>query len=51
MLPDELVQPLVGHCAMALAVNVGPVRRARRLSVDEHPESYGRAPDGRPLTR
>jgi hypothetical protein len=37
VLPDELIQPLVGHRAMALAVNVDPVRRARRLFVDEHP--------------
>jgi hypothetical protein len=33
-LADELVQPLVSHRPVALVVDVDPVRRAWRLSVD-----------------
>src|SRR5918995_5890169 len=47
-LPDELVQPLLGHRSVALVVNVDPMRRIRRLSVDEHAESHGRARYCRP---
>jgi hypothetical protein len=39
-LPDELVKPLFGGGAVALAVKVRPVGRARRLTVEEHPESH-----------
>jgi hypothetical protein len=42
------VEPLAGDRAMALAVNVGAVRRARRRSVDEHPDRMDVPPDGRP---
>src|SRR5258706_8834809 len=45
---DELVQPLFGHRSVALAVNIDPVRRIRRLPVEEHAESYGRARYARP---
>src|SRR5271165_979396 len=47
-LPDELVQPLFGHRSVALAVHVGPVRRTRRLAVDEHAEPHRRALYGGP---
>jgi hypothetical protein len=43
-LADELVQPLLGYRSAALFVDIGPVRRTRRLSVDEHAESHRRAP-------
>ena len=39
-LADELVKPLFDGGAVALAVKVGPVGRARRLPVQEHPESH-----------
>ena len=40
-----LLQP--GY-VLALAVDVGPMRRTRRLAVDEHAEPHGHAPYGRP---
>ena len=40
-LSDQLVQPLFGHCAVALLVNVNSVSRARRLSIDQHAKSHG----------
>jgi hypothetical protein len=40
-LPDELVQPLAGGCAVALAVNVDSARGARWLAVEEDAESHG----------
>jgi hypothetical protein len=46
-LPDELVQPLFGNRSGALVVNIGSVRRTRRLPVDEYAESYGRTWYGR----
>jgi hypothetical protein len=42
-LPDQLVQTLFGHRADALFVNVNSVRRAWRLSIDQHPEFHGRS--------
>src|SRR5580692_9454877 len=39
-LADELVKPLFDGGAVALAVKVGPVARARRLPVQEHAESH-----------
>jgi drug/metabolite transporter (DMT)-like permease len=47
-LADELVQPLFGQRAAALAVGVGPVRLARGLPVDEHAEPDGGSRRGRP---
>src|SRR5262245_10707967 len=41
-LPDQLVQPLFGHCAVALLVDVNSVRRAGRLSIDQYAKSHGR---------
>src|SRR5262245_33484072 len=46
-LPDELVEPLVGGCAVALAVGVGSVGIVRWLPVDEHLESWGGSRCGR----
>src|SRR6266542_2570786 len=40
-LPDQLIQPLVHHRAVALFVNVEPVRVPGRPSVDEHAERNG----------
>jgi hypothetical protein len=34
-LPDELIQPLLGHFAIALIVNVATMRCARQLSINE----------------
>ena len=42
-LPDQLVQPLLGHRAVALLVDVDAVSRARRLSIDQHAKSHGRS--------
>ena len=42
-LSDQLVQPLFGHCAVALLVNVSSVSRAWRLSIDQHAKSHGRS--------
>jgi hypothetical protein len=39
-LADELVKPLFDGGAVALAVKVSPVGRARRLPIQEHPESH-----------
>src|SRR6266508_1325716 len=40
-LSDQLIQPLFGHRAVALVVNVNSVRSARRLSIDEHAKAHG----------
>ena len=40
-MPDELVQPLFGNRSGALVVNIGSVRRTRRLPVDEI-KSFGK---------
>src|SRR5258708_1963991 len=42
-LPDQLVQPLLGDCAVALFVNINSVSRAWRLAVDQHAESHRRS--------
>src|SRR5215469_2290472 len=42
-LADELIQALFGYRSGARAVDVEPMRRARRPSVDEHAEPDGRA--------
>src|SRR2546426_4014155 len=46
-LSDQLIQPLFGHCAVALLVNINPVSRAWRLSIDQHTKSYGSPWSGR----
>src|SRR5580704_12302566 len=33
-LTDQLIQPLLGSCAIALLINVGSVSRARQLPID-----------------
>jgi hypothetical protein len=38
---DEPIQPLFGGRAVALVVDVNSMGSARRLSIDEHPKSYG----------
>src|SRR6266511_2642612 len=40
-LPDQLIQPLVHHRAVALFVDVESARFAGRLTVDEHAEGNG----------
>src|SRR5260370_17010825 len=40
-LPDQLIQPLVGHRTVALLVNVTSVSLARRQSIDEHAKAHG----------
>jgi hypothetical protein len=42
-LPDQLVQSLLGNRTVALFVNVNSVRRAWRLSIDQHAKFYGRS--------
>src|SRR5207248_9205087 len=42
-LSDQLIQPLVGHRAVALVVNVTSVGIARRLSIEEHAKAHGRS--------
>src|SRR4051812_39531060 len=41
-LPDQLIQPLFGNHPVAVVVYVKSVCSARRLSINEHAESYGR---------
>ena len=36
LLPDQLVQPLFGHNAVAVLVDVNSVSRTRRPPVDQH---------------
>ena len=36
----QLVQPLFGHCTVALLVNVDSMRRTWLLSIDHHAKSY-----------
>jgi hypothetical protein len=35
-LPDQLIEALLGNCAIALVVNVAAMRRTRRMSIDEN---------------
>src|SRR5262245_64303901 len=42
-LPDQLVQALFRHNAVALLVDVAAARRARLLSVDQHAKSHRRS--------
>lgn len=44
-LTNQLVEPLLGSCAVALAVNVDPARSARRLSIDRQ-IPHSRSPRG-----
>jgi hypothetical protein len=39
-LSDQLIEALLGNCAVALVVNVNSVSGARRLSIDEHAKSH-----------
>src|SRR5690349_3762334 len=41
-LPDQLIQPLLAHRAMALLVDVTAVSRARRLSIEKNAKAHGR---------
>ena len=47
VLPDELVQSLLGEGARAVVVHVGSVIGAGRVPVEEHPESRRRSRRGR----
>src|SRR5437762_3026665 len=38
---DQLIQTLVGNCAVALIINVNSVSSTRRLSINEHAKSHG----------
>ncbi len=40
-LPDQLIEPRCGHSAVALLVDVGAVRRARGLTIEEHAKAHG----------
>jgi len=42
-LTNQLVEPLLRNCAIALTVNVDPVRSAGRLSIDRYSEAHSRA--------
>src|SRR5207244_13150900 len=46
-LPDQLIQALFGHGAVALVVNVNSMSGARRPPIDEHAKSHGRSLRGR----
>src|SRR5689334_1987767 len=43
LLADELVEPLLGYCAVAGFVNVGAVCGAWRLPIDQHAKFYRRS--------
>src|SRR3954468_20762624 len=47
-LPDKLVHPLEVGGAVAVLVDVHAVGRARRLTIERHPEPRGRAARRRP---
>src|SRR6266851_613108 len=47
-LPDQLIEPLVAHRAVALLVDVSAVSVARCLSIEEHAKAYGRSSCCRP---
>jgi hypothetical protein len=51
VLPDELVEPLVGHHAFAIGVDVGAVALARPDAVDGHAESHRLAVSARGFVR
>src|SRR5215469_4934492 len=42
-LSDQLIQPLFGHRAVALLVNIAAGSLARRLSIEEHVKSHRRS--------
>jgi hypothetical protein len=42
LLPDQLVQPLLGHDALAVGVDVSSMSPARRLPIDQRAELHGR---------
>src|ERR687885_2485571 len=46
-LADQLIQPLLGHRAAALGVDVAAVRLARRSPVEPHAKAHGGASRGR----
>src|SRR5919202_329629 len=45
-LADQLIQPLLGHRALARGVDVAAVRLARRSPVEPHPKADGGASHG-----
>ena len=47
-LPDQLIQPLFLDRAVALFVNIAPVRCARRLTIDKHSIPNRRSSRSRP---
>ena len=42
-LPNQLIQPLLGHPAITVVVDISAMCRARRLLIDEHAEAHGRS--------
>src|SRR5205823_1716660 len=44
LLADQLIQPLVGHRAVALFVDIGSMRSTGWLSIDEHTKTHGSPP-------
>ena len=50
-LSDQLIQPRCGQRAVAMLVHVHAVRSARRLAIEAHAKSHGRAACCRPMTR
>jgi hypothetical protein len=49
-LTNQLVQPMSPHRSVASIVDIDPMRRSRRLSVDEHAESHWRVRFASPMT-
>jgi hypothetical protein len=47
-LPDQLIEPLCRHRAIAVVVDIQSVRRAGRLAIEEHAKAHGSAPRGQP---
>jgi hypothetical protein len=46
-LPDELIEAMAGDDALAVGVNIDPMRIARIPAVDRHAEAHGLAVGGR----
>ena len=45
LLTDELIEPLFDNRAVAIRIHVTPLRRSRRVAIEQHVESYGGSRD------
>jgi hypothetical protein len=45
VLTDELVEPLFDNHAVAIRIHVTPLRRSRRVAIEQYVEAYGGSRD------